>query len=137
MSDITEPDTLALLIVQQYLDEQGYMSGEQGGVCTRLEKAPVALSSYRTCEYHAALKEMERQQGLRYVPDKLPKGSMLLEVRTSANKPHIKYGMEAGPITKRVLWCRFFMKGWRGRLLQLMSQRLRRGRGLLKRKRVS
>lgn len=29
----------------------------------------------------AALKELERQQGLKYVSDKLPKGSMLLEVR--------------------------------------------------------
>ena len=29
----------------------------------------------------AALKELERQQGLKYVSEKLPKGSMLLEVR--------------------------------------------------------
>ena len=29
----------------------------------------------------AALHELERQHGLKFVPDKLPKGSMLLEVR--------------------------------------------------------
>ena len=31
----------------------------------------------------AALHELERQHGLKYVSDKLPKGSMLLEVRSS------------------------------------------------------
>ena len=41
----------------------------------------------KTCA--AALKELERQQGLKYVSDKLPKGSMLLEVRQSFLSVHL------------------------------------------------
>ncbi|CAK0734557.1 hypothetical protein CVIRNUC_000448 [Coccomyxa viridis] len=48
-----DPDAMAMLLVQQYLDEMGYSS---------------------------ALHELERQHGLKFVPDKLPKGSMLLEM---------------------------------------------------------
>jgi len=84
MDDIADPDTLALLLVQQYLDERGYMSGEHIGFCSEfvLDPQPAENPSLH-CGCCAALKELERQQGLRYVSDKLPKGSMLLEVRHS------------------------------------------------------
>jgi len=40
MDDATDPDTLALLLVQQYLDEHGYMSGEHIGFCSKFVLVP-------------------------------------------------------------------------------------------------
>ena len=43
---------------------------------------PFFLSTFQNRPaFCAALHELERQHGLKFVPDKLPKGSMLLEVR--------------------------------------------------------
>jgi hypothetical protein len=38
----------------------------------------------------AALREVERQYGLKYVPEKLPKGSMLLEASSSVAFCHLR-----------------------------------------------
>ena len=75
-----DPDALAVLLVQQYLDEMGYASGENT-MHMSFFRYSFILSHFQSRPAScAALHELERQHGLKYVPDKLPKGSMLLEV---------------------------------------------------------
>jgi hypothetical protein len=53
-----DPEELALLLVQQYLDERGFTHG---------------------------LSEVEKASGVMYYPAKAPKGSMLLDVSLPSN----------------------------------------------------
>ena len=93
-----DPDAAALLLVQQYLEEHGYTPGEchEHGtlllcsvgptVSMLISRMPLLTSKEScVCDTCAALRELEKQCGLRFVAEKLPRGSMLLEVRMPAS----------------------------------------------------
>ena len=70
-----------------------------------MQNAAVDKARCRMCDMHAALRELEKQCGLRFVAEKLPRGSMLLEVRMFAIPADlVSHDMHMQGLTSRDAW---------------------------------